>query len=239
MHTELLGIHHVSAVTASAAQNHSFYTGTLGMRLVKKTVNQDDVSAYHQVYADAKGSPGTDLTFFDFGGIARQRHGNNSITRTGLRVEGVDALRWWLGRFEQLQIRHSKILDRDQYELIDFEDYEGQPLSLIADNRSALGETWANSPIPPQYQIRGLGPVMLTVPTLEGTHEVLSVVLGMRPARKYVRKDDGEFQVHVYQMGEGGPAREVHLQVRPEWPPYRPGAGGVHHVAFRVRDEDS
>ena len=239
MHTELLGIHHVSAVTASAAQNHSFYTGTLGMRLVKKTVNQDDVSAYHLVYADAKGSPGTDLTFFDFGGIARQRHGNNSITRTGLRVEGVDALRWWLGRFEQLQIRHSKILDRDQYELIDFEDYEGQPLSLIADNRSALGETWANSPIPPQYQIRGLGPVMLTVPTLEGTHEVLSVVLGMRPARKYVRKDDGEFQVHVYQMGEGGPAREVHLQVRPELPPYRPGAGGVHHVAFRVRDEDS
>ena len=85
MHTELLGIHHVTAVTASASQNHSFYTGTLGMRLVKKTVNQDDVSAYHLVYADAKGSPGTDLTFFDFGGIARQRHGNNSIAMCGLR----------------------------------------------------------------------------------------------------------------------------------------------------------
>jgi glyoxalase family protein len=239
MHTELLGIHHVTAVTASAAQNHSFYTSTLGMRLVKKTVNQDDVSAYHLVYADAKGSPGTDLTFFDFGGIARQRHGNNSITRTGLRVQGTDALRWWLGRFQQLQVRHSEILDRDQYELIDFEDHEGQPLSLIADNRSDQGETWANSPIPAQYQIRGLGPVTLTVPTLEGTHEILSGVLGMRPARKYVRKDNGEFQVHVYQMGEGGPAREVHLQVRPKLPSYRPGAGGVHHVAFRVRDEDS
>src|SRR5215831_17656702 len=113
---ELLGIHHVTAITASATRNRGFYSGILGMRLVKKTVNQDDVSAYHLFYADAKGSPGTDLTFFDFGGIVRQRHGNSSITRTGLRVEGVDALRWWLGRFEQLQIRHSKILDRDQYE---------------------------------------------------------------------------------------------------------------------------
>ena len=122
---------------------------------------------------------------------------------------------------------------------MDFEDHEGQPLSLVADSASDRGETWTNSPVPPEHQIRGLGPVTLTVPRLEGTHEVLSGVLGMRPARKYVSKDNGEFEVHVYEMGEGGPAREVHLQVRPGLPPYRPGAGGVHHVAFRVRDEDS
>ena len=239
MHTELLGIHHVTAITAVAAQNRSFYTGALGMRLVKKTVNQDDVSAYHLFYADAKGSPGTDLTFFDFGDIVRQRHGNNSITRTGLRVPGVDSLRWWLSRFDQLQVRHSEILERDQYELIDFEDHDGQPLSLVADTASNRGENWAKSPIPPEHQIVGLGPVTLTVPRLEGTHEVLSSVLGMRPVRKYVRKHNGGFEVHVYGMGEGGAAREVHLEVRPGLPPYRPGAGGVHHVAFRVRDEES
>jgi glyoxalase family protein len=239
MSIELLGIHHVTAVTALAAQNRAFYTGTLGMRLVKKTVNQDDVSAYHLFYADAIGSPGTDLTFFDFAGIVRQRHGNSSITHTGLRVRAVDTLRWWLDRFDQLQVRHTEILERDRYTLIDFEDQEGQPLSLVADTGSDLGETWEKSPIPPEHQIRGLGPVTLTVPRLEGTHEVLSEVLGMRSARKYIRKDSGEFAVQVYEMGEGGPAGEVHVQVRPGLDAYRPGAGGVHHVAFRVKDEES
>jgi glyoxalase family protein len=239
MSIELLGIHHVTAVTALAAQNRTFYTGTLGMRLVKKTVNQDDVSAYHLFYADGKGSPGTDLTFFDFGGIARQRHGNNSITRTGLRVRGLDTLCWWLERFDQLQVRHSEILERDQYKLIDFEDQEGQPLSLVADAGSKPGEIWEKSSVPPEHQFRGLGPVTLTVPRLQGTHEVLSEVLGMRCARQYVRKDNGEFVVHVYEMGKGGPAGEVHVQVRPDLLPYRQGAGGVHHVAFRVKDEET
>ena len=239
MSIELLGIHHVTAVTALAAQNRAFYTGTLGMRLVKKTVNQDDVSAYHLFYADALGSPGTDLTFFDFSGVVRQRHGNNSITRTGLRVRGVDTLRWWLERFDQLQVRHTEILERDRYALIDFEDQEGQPLSLVADPGSVLGQTWVNSPIPPEHQIRGLGPVTLAVPRLEGTDEVLSEVLGMSSARKYVCKDNGEFAVQVYEMGEGGPGGEVHVQVRPDLAPYRPGAGGVHHVAFRVKDEET
>jgi glyoxalase family protein len=237
MNTELIGIHHVTAVTALAPQNLRFYTGTLGMRLVKKTVNQDDVRAYHLFYADAHGSPGTDLTFFDFSGILRQRHGNNSITRTGLRVKNINALRWWLTRFDQLQVRHSDILQRERYDLIDFEDHEGQPLSLVADDSLDTFQTWANSPVPPEHQIRGLGPITLTVPKLQGTHEILSDVLGMRPSRKY--QDDGDFAVHVYEMGEGGPAQEVHLKVRPDVPPYRPGAGGVHHVAFRVGDEDA
>ena len=238
MNTELLGIHHVTAVTALATQNRRFYTDTLGMRLVKKTVNQDDVSAYHLFYADAKGSPGTDLTFFDFGAIARQRHGNNSITRTGLRVQDAATLQWWLARFDQFQVPHSKIIERERYVLIDFEDQEGQPLSLIADTSSDSFESWAKSPIPPEHQIRGLGPITLTVPKLEGTHHILSAVLGMRPARTYLDQQKG-FEVHIYEMGEGGPAREVHVRERTDLSAYRPGAGGVHHVAFRVGDEES
>ena len=94
---QLTGIHHLTAITADAPGNHAFYTGTLGMRLVKKTVNQDDVSAYHLFYADAKGSPGTDLTFFDWP-APRERRGTRSIVRTGLRVAGGDTLAWWRER---------------------------------------------------------------------------------------------------------------------------------------------
>ena len=93
----LHGIHHVTAVTADIAANHDFYTRALGLRLVKKTVNQDDVSAYHLFYADGAGTPGTDLTFFDWP-AARERRGTNSIVGTGLRVGSTSSLEWWRDR---------------------------------------------------------------------------------------------------------------------------------------------
>src|SRR5687768_8598266 len=98
---QLTGFHHLTAVTAEAAHNHAFYTQTLGLRLVKKTVNQDDVSAYHLFYADGQASPGTDITFFDWP-VGRERRGTNSIVRTGLRVGGAASLEWWQRRFESL-----------------------------------------------------------------------------------------------------------------------------------------
>ena len=103
MNPQILGIHHVTAVTANARENHHFYTQVLGMRLVKKTVNQDDVSAYHLFYADAQGSPGSDLTFFDWAHSPRQRHGNNSVSRTGLRVGGVESLQWWIAAIRSIK----------------------------------------------------------------------------------------------------------------------------------------
>src|ERR1700731_1160503 len=97
---QLQGIHHLTAITADASGNHAFYTRVLGMRLVKKTVNQDDVSAYHLFYADGNANPGTDLTFFDFP-AAPERRGANSISRTGLRVAGEDSLGFWRDRLKQ------------------------------------------------------------------------------------------------------------------------------------------
>src|SRR5881227_2063287 len=94
---QLQGFHHLTAVTAQAKQNVAFYTGTLGLRLVKKTVNQDDTSAYHLFYADGKGSPGTDLTFFDWPS-PREVPGTRSIARTGLRVDSPAALEFWAKR---------------------------------------------------------------------------------------------------------------------------------------------
>jgi len=94
MTLQLTGIHHLTAITADAPGNLRFYTQMLGMRLVKKTVNQDDTSAYHLFYADGKASPGSDLTFFDWP-VGRERRGTHSICRTGLRVSGEASLSWW------------------------------------------------------------------------------------------------------------------------------------------------
>src|SRR5215211_8447831 len=118
---QLTGIHHLTAVTANAAGNHAFYTGVLGMRLVKKTVNQDDVSAYHLFYADGLASPGSDLTFFDWP-VGRDRRGNNSVTRTGLRVSGAMSLEWWAERLRGLGVPHGAVAERDGRATLDFED---------------------------------------------------------------------------------------------------------------------
>ena len=109
---QLTGIHHLTAVSAAIKENHRFYTQTLGMRLVKRSVNQDDVGAYHLFYADAKGTPGTDLTFFDWP-VSRERRGTRSIVRTCLRVKGEDALEWWIQRFDELKVSHGEIFERD------------------------------------------------------------------------------------------------------------------------------
>jgi len=236
---KLLGLHHVTAVTAQARQNHQFYIQVLGMRLVKKTVNQDDVSAYHLFYADAQGSPGSDLTFFDWAHSPRQRHGNNSISSTGLRVGGTESLHWWQERFAQLKVAHSPIGERGGRAVLDFQDGEGQPLSLVDDGKSGESFPWSGSPVPPLHQIRGLGPATITIPQLGSTGDLLTKVLGMRPTLKYPDPEQKEFSVQVYEMGEGGASAELHVRVRPDLARHRPGAGGVHHIAFRVPDEET
>src|SRR3954453_8108568 len=116
---QLTGIHHLTAVSAQPRQNLAFYTGLLGMRLVKKTVNQDDVSAYHLFYADGEARPGTDLTFFDWP-VAPERRGTRSISCTGLRVAGEDSLRWWKRRFVEQGIAHGDIVERAGRRTLDF-----------------------------------------------------------------------------------------------------------------------
>jgi glyoxalase family protein len=234
---ELKGFHHLTAVSADARGNLAFYTGTLGMRLVKKTVNQDDVSAYHLFYADGRGTPGTDITFFDWPS-PRERRGTHSIVRTGLRVAGDDGLRYWLDRLRSLGVKHGEITQRDGRDVLDFEDPEGQRLSLIAEEGGEGGHPWEKSLVPAEHQIRGLGPITISVTDAAPTEEVLTGVMNMRRVRDYEgpASDVGEraAAVGVYEMGPGGPAAELHVAVEPHLHQARPGAGGVHHVAFRV-----
>lgn len=259
---QLTGFHHLTAITADAAGNRRFYTETLGMRLVKKTVNQDDVSAYHLFYADGQASPGTDITFFDWP-APRERRGTNSIVRTGLRLGSEASLRWWAKRLEQLGLAYDGIKPRDGRKVIDFEDPEGQRLSLVEDTGGEEVYTWQKSPVPREHQIRGLGPITISVPDYTPTNEILTKVMNMRHVREYGTDEApadggqetvdgkkkgsskmdvvarGAGQIHVYSTTDDllprtRPSTELHVLVEPNLTPARQGAGGVHHVAFRV-----
>jgi glyoxalase family protein len=234
----LLGIHHLTAISAAIRDNHHFYTQTLGMRLVKRSVNQDDVSAYHLFYADAKGTPGTDLTFFDWP-VPSERRGTRSITRTCLRVTGSETLQWWRERFDGLGVRREEIVERDGRRALPFQDPEGQRLALVDDGgQGDPSSPWERSPVPQERQIRGLGPIVISVPTLLPTERLLTDVLGMRLAREGDHPVEPGSRVHVFEMGRGGPHAELHVAVQPDLPAARQGAGGVHHVAFRAPDAD-
>lgn len=233
---ELIGIHHLTAVSAKIRENHHFYTQTLGMRLVKRSVNQDDVKAYHLFYADAVGTPGTDLTFFDWS-VPPAVRGSRTISRTALRVAGLDALQFWREHFREHGVTAGEIHERDGRLTLDFEDPEGQRLSLIDDGGEGSANPWEKSPIPAEYQVRGLGPIMLSVPALQEIDMVLRDVLQMRPVRNYPHPELPKHTVHVYEMGSGGAHAELHVAVQPDLPSGRLGAGGVHHVAFRTPDQ--
>lgn len=233
----LLGLHHLTAVSAKISQNHAFYTKTLGMRLVKKTVNQDDTSAYHLFYADGRASPGSDITFFDFP-VANEKRGTRSVIRTALRVAGAGALEFWRQRFDDFGVKHGEISERGGRLNLDFEDFEGQRLSLIDDNGHGAAHPWEKSPVPSKFQIRGLGPITMSVPSLHKTDLVLRELMNMRPKGDYATPGYPGSKTHVYEMGPGGAGAELHVAVEPDLPEAEPGAGAVHHVAFNIRDED-
>ncbi len=231
---QLTGIHHLTAITADAPGNKRFYTETLGLRLVKKTVNQDDTTAYHLFYADGLASPGTDLTFFDWP-VGPERRGTHSISRTALRVAGENDLDWWAARLAEAGASAGRITELDGRASLDFEDPEGQRLRLVADGGAGGANAWERSAVPGERQIRGLGPITISVPRLDHTDALLTRGLNMTRVRSYA-SPDGEGEVHVYGMGDGGPAAELHVAVQPGLPVARQGAGAVHHVAFRTPD---
>ncbi|GAA4077572.1 ring-cleaving dioxygenase [Amphibacillus indicireducens] len=233
------GLHHVSAMTASAERNYQFYTEILGMRLVKKTVNQDSHHMYHLFYADEIGRPGTDLTFFEMLGIGRTYRGNNSISLTGLRVTNDEAINYWVKRFDEFAVNHQGVSEQLGRKVIFFEDPEGQRLMLVSDQNNTgveAGIPWDKSSVPVEFGIAGLGPVRLTVPDLIPTEDKLVNLMNFRHVGNDPAYQDGQPNVEVYQTGEGGTGAEIHVEVRTDLPRERPGRGSVHHVAFRVKD---
>ncbi len=231
---EIGGLHHLTAVTGNAKGNLTFYRQVLGLRLVKRTVNQDDVSAYHLFYGDTMGSPGTEVTFFDWPHAGLNMPGAGEVATVGLRVTGQEALAWWARRFDEHGVEYLGIQERAGIGRLPFTDPEGQRLELVDDGGSKGvpgGTPWADSPVPAEHAVRGLCSVTLTVRDLAPTEHVLTEVLGFR------RVEDQE-GVSVYESGPGGPGTQVRVVARPGMPLARTGIGGVHHVAFRAADDD-
>ncbi len=226
MSPALKGFHHLTAITADAPRNHNFYTQVLGLRMVKKTVNQDDTSAYHLFYADGVGSAGTDITFFDWP-AARERRGTHSVARTGLRIKGEKAFAWWSDHLKKNNVAAEKMTEENGRQVLHFEDFEGQRLSLVHDESDASPNVWLKSPVPDDMQIRGLGPITLSVPDLAPTDAVLTHLMGMTPTTRFA-------DTFVYRMEGNGPVAELHVRVEPNLPPAGQGAGAVHHVAFNI-----
>lgn len=232
----LNGIHHVTAVSSRIAHNLDFYTNLLGMRLVKKSVNQDDVSAYHLFYADKVGTPGTDMTFFDWPHIGPDRRGTDSVVTTAFRVNGRSALEYWSKRFTEHGVEHNLIESFAGRDVLRFEDPEGQRLMLVDDaGADYAGEIWDGSHVPLAQAIRGFYAVLLSLPSIERFDPILTQVLQFRQARRSELPGMGE--VVIYETGDGGPGRELWVIEEPDKPIARLGAGGVHHVAFRVSDD--
>lgn len=229
---ELKGIHHVTAMTSSAEKNYHFFTEVLGMRLVKKTVNQDDIQTYHTFFADDRGSAGTDMTFFDFPGIPKGTKGTNSISKTSFRVPSDQALDYWLARFDQHNVAHTGLTSQFGNKSIQFVDFDGQQYQLISDEHNPgvpAGIPWQKGPVPYDYAIVGLGPIFLTVSSLDAMRLMLVEVMKMNEIAQ-------EDNAYLFEVGEGGNGGQVIVEHRDDLPQAMEGFGNVHHVAFRVED---
>ncbi|MDM5358487.1 ring-cleaving dioxygenase [Peribacillus sp. RS7] len=228
----LKGIHHVTAITSSAEKNYEFFTDILGMRLVKKTVNQDDIQTYHLFFADDVGGPGTDMTFFDFPGIPKGVHGTNEISKTSFRVPNDAALEYWVKRLDRLEVGNTGIQEQFGKKVISFVDFDDQQYQLISDENNegvAAGIPWQKGPIPLEYAITGLGPIFIRIANFDYFKEMMEKVLLFKEIA-----EEGSF--HLFEVGEGGNGAQVIVEHNSSLPQARQGFGTVHHTAFRVED---
>src|SRR5699024_4878827 len=232
---QLLGIHHVTAITDDAERNYKFFTEVLGMRLVKKTVNQDDIYTYHTFFADDVGSPGTDMTFFDFPNVPKGHSGTNSITRPSFRVPDDAELAYYEQRFNEYNIKHEGIQTLFGKKVLPFEESDGQSYQLISDENNkgvAPGQPWKEGPVPTDKAIYGLGPIEITVSYFEDFKTILENILDMTTIIE-------EENVAVLEVGEGGNGGQVFLRKDTTGPEARQGYGEVHHVSFRLKDHEA
>jgi len=223
------GIHHVSAIAGDAQQNVDFYAGVLGLRLVKKTVNFDDPTAYHLYYGDEQGSPGSLITFFPYPRSRKGRAGVGQVAQTSLAVP-AGAIGFWLHRFLTHGVDHDAPGRRFGQTTLVFRDRDGLQLELVATDAASTGRQWTSPDISAEHAIRGVHSVTLWEHSIEATEKVLVEGLGFR-------RDATEEGTTRFVVGDGGPTRIVDVRVVGGFLAPIGGAGTVHHVAFRAADD--
>jgi glyoxalase family protein len=223
--SEILGLHHMTAICGDAQTNIDFYTGVLGLRMVKLTVNFDDPTAYHLYYGDGAASPGTILTFFPYptAQVGRQGHGQAVVTSLSVPAGSYG---YWRDRLKDVAAPS----ERDG--VIDFTDPDGLLLRIVPDPNYKLAAPWERSPVPVEHQIAGMHSVTLQVEQLDRTGSLLMQVMGYR------HDPDIEVPEYVFFVGKGGMSQRVDVS-NIGYTNGRPGRGTVHHIAFRTPNDDT
>lgn len=231
MMNKIAGHHHISMITKNGQQNNQFYQKVLGLRRVKKTVNQDDPSMYHLFYGDLTGSAGTELSFFEIPMVGRTKRGTNAITQIGLLVPSYDSLIYWKRRFEVLDVKHGELTMYAGREALHFEDSEGLRLVLLNNNGDevpAYWQSWDDSIVVKEHRILGMGAVEMTVQSLDSLANTLENLFGYELALRTANEAR-------YQSVKGQAFGEIVI-VEQDGPNEKPGKGSVHHLAIRVKD---
>ena len=226
---DVTGLHHVTCIAGDPQRNLDFYTGTLGMRLVKRSVNQDAPDTYHLFYADAEGHAGSDLTFFPWPELPPGRRGAGLTNEVALAVP-PGALPWWSDRLTAAGVRVSEPTTWFGEPVLPFEDPDGLALALVETSDSREFTPWAESPVEAARQIRGLHAVRMTQHDLQPTARFLAQGLGFTAAGE-------ERGWHRFTVRGGGSSRSLDIQVQPNAQRGTWGLGSVHHIAWRVPDD--
>lgn len=226
---ELSGIHHVTAIASDPQRNADFYLTTMGLRLVKRTVNFDAPDVYHLYYGDEAGSPGTILTFFPWPGAPRGRRGTGQATTTSFSVpEG--SLGWWKQHLERLGVDIARVATRGGEDALTLRDPDGLVVDLVAHPGAELRAAWDRGPIPAEHAIRGLHSVTLTESRYDNTADILTRRLGFR----IVDQDGPRTR---FALADGSPSTMVDVVHALESPQGLVAAGTVHHIAWRTPDD--
>ena len=231
MNLSINGLHHVTAIASDPQRNLDFYVGLLGLRFVKRTVNFDDPGTYHFYFGDARGTPGTILTFFSWPGARRGIRGTGQIEATAFAIP-PGSVEYWLDRFKEHHVPAERTSARFGEEVIRFADPDGLLIELSASISIAGVEPWSDSTVPVEHSLRGFHSVSAALEGYEHTAKLLTDVFGYR----LVEQSGNRFRFAA--SGERGIGRIIDLLCVPDGSAGRVAAGSVHHIAFRAHDDE-
>ena len=230
MEIKIPGLHHVTAIASDPQRNLDFYAGVLGLRFVKRTVNFDDPATYHFYFGDARGTPGTILTFFPWPSARRGIRGTGQVDAVAFAIP-KNSTDYWLERLKQEHVPAERTSPRFDEELIRFIDPDGLLIELTESAAAPNVEHWNESSVPAEHSIRGFHSVSAALEGYERTAKLLTEAFGYR----LVNQSNNRFR--FASQNETAAGRVIDLLCMPDAHPGRVAAGSVHHIAFRARDD--